>query len=274
MCPAVRDRPGPGRGRRGRLPRAVAVRAWRRCRHRAGHALVHRFVDAAGELLGLGQTLVGEEVGEAAGVPLADRAYLPCVLAAVQLQRDDGRLGFQAGDGVTGDLVAVEAGDRDEGVATVPNRLGPPAPVGRASSTLTRWTASGMASRSTARRWSAAACRETSRPGRVGVPGWATHSTPWILPCSSPSVAAATIGVPAEIRISRRDWESGWFCPRTSSAVMPSSPCVACRVVCGSPGGPTGAAGSPASGPGTSGRWPGCRGRSSTSPDPSGAPSP
>src|SRR5690606_40055210 len=51
----------------------------------------------------------------------------------------------------------------------------------------------------------------------------------------------ATIGVPAEIRISRRDWESGWFCPRTSSAVIALSPCVAwsrvqCRVP--PPGGP------------------------------------
>ena len=80
----------PGRCRRGRLPGAVAVRRARpgRCTERAS-ALGHRLVDAVRELAGLGQALVGEELGEAARVALADGAHLPGALAAVELQRDD-----------------------------------------------------------------------------------------------------------------------------------------------------------------------------------------
>ncbi len=111
-----------------------------------------------------------------------------------------------------------------KGEATAPNRVGPPASSGSASSTVTRCTASGRAPRSTASRCSAAACLDTSSPGSCGDPGWAIHSTPCTVPRSSPSVAPATTGAPAETRISRRVWGKVWFCPRTSSAVIALSP--------------------------------------------------
>lgn len=111
-----------------------------------------------------------------------------------------------------------------KGAATAPNLTGPPTSMGRASSTVTRCTAAGTASRSTASRWSAAACLDTSSPGSWGEPGWAIHSMPCTVPRSSPSVAPATTGVPADTRISRRVWGKVWFCPRTSSAVIALSP--------------------------------------------------
>ncbi|SCD29184.1 hypothetical protein GA0115244_100770 [Streptomyces sp. DvalAA-19] len=182
-----------------------------------------------------------------------------------------------------------------KGAAVAPNLAGPPVPTGRASSTVTRCTVSGRASRSTARRWPAAACRETSRPGSRCAPGWATHSGPRTVPLPSARVAPATTGEPAEIRISRRVWGKVWFCPRTSSAVIALSP----STMCGAPGPercssrrrvppgaaragpglfrsgpPTGAEGWTASGPGTCGRWPGFRGRSSAIRRPRGGPWP
>ncbi len=63
-------------------------------------------------------------------------------------------------------------------------------------------------------------------PGRAGAPGWATQGAPCTVPCSSPSVAPARTGTAAEIRISSLAWDSGWFCPRTSSAVIAVAPCV------------------------------------------------
>lgn len=103
------------RGRR-RLPGAVAVgRARRRGRHRAGQAAHHGLVDLGREPVRLRQALVGEEFGHAARIALADGAHLPGALPPVQLQRDDGRLRVQSGEGESGDLCPVEAGDRDEG---------------------------------------------------------------------------------------------------------------------------------------------------------------
>ncbi len=111
-----------------------------------------------------------------------------------------------------------------EGAVVAPKRAGPAGAGGRASRTATTWAASGSASRSTVSRCSAAACPGTSRPGSAGEAGWATHSGPGTLPSSSPSVAPATSGWPAETRISSRLPDSGRFCPRTSSAVIAASP--------------------------------------------------
>ncbi len=174
-----------------------------------------------------------------------------------------------------------------KGAATAPKRAGPCPADGRASSTLTRCTASGTASRSTASRWSAAACRETSSPGTVGVPGWATRSAPWTLPFSSPSVAP-----PRPVCRPRPGSPGGpgkrVVLPRVSSAVIafpPVSlvrPCHSCvartaapaasartvrdrhRTACSrgrsARASATGPAGWPASGPGRCGRWPGTDG--------------
>ena len=155
------------------------------------------------EPAGLGQALVGEELGEAARVSLADRADLPGALPAVELHGDHGRLRVEAGEGVAGDLGAVETGDGDEGggdgAEAGPGRR---RPAGRASSTLTRCTASGRASRSTARRWSAAACRETSTRAAWGRPGGPPTRRRGPGPARRSRVAPATTGVPAETRIS------------------------------------------------------------------------
>ncbi len=88
-------------------------------------------MDGPREPVGLGQLLVGEELGETARVALADGAHLPGALAPVQLQGDDGGLGLQAGDGVAGDLVAVEVGDGDEGRGHGPEAGRPPAGFGQ-----------------------------------------------------------------------------------------------------------------------------------------------
>lgn len=125
--PAVRRRHGAGgalrhgalvvadRGGRG-LTGAVALGCVGR-RHLDGarEATGDGLVDAGSELRGLGQPLVGQEFGQSARVALADGAHLPGALPPVQLQRDDGGFQVQAGDGVTGHLGAVEAGDGDEG---------------------------------------------------------------------------------------------------------------------------------------------------------------
>ncbi len=95
--PVAVGRPGPGR------------------RHRTGQAAGHRVLDVTGEPTGLGHVLVREQLGETARVPLADGAHLPGALASVQLQGDHGGLGLQAGEREAGDLLAVEAGDGDEG---------------------------------------------------------------------------------------------------------------------------------------------------------------
>lgn len=68
-----------------------------------------------GEGAGLRQALVAEQLGETARVALADGPDLPAALPAVQLQRDDGRLGVQTGEREAGDLRAVGGGDGGEG---------------------------------------------------------------------------------------------------------------------------------------------------------------
>lgn len=127
--------------------------------------------------------------------------------------------------------VEVTAANR---AAVAPNLAGPPPPSGSASSMCTRCARSGRASRSTWKRSPAAACRDTSMPGSAGEPGWAIHSTPRTVPRLSPRVAHARTGAAAVTRISSRLWGKGWFCPRTSSAVIasvPSSVTLRCRVV-------------------------------------------
>ncbi len=168
------------------------------------------------------------------------------------------------------------------GAGIAPKRAGPPG--GRTSTTRSCCTAGPTASRSTAKRCSPAAASGTASPGRAGAAGWASASGPVSRPSSSQAQTRASTAVPAETLISTLRWDRGWFCPRTSSAVIlqPSpvalQPCrsvlfcsglalVRCRSL-------TGAAGSPASGPGRSGRWPGCRGPSSASRRPRATPSP
>lgn len=116
-----------------------------------------------------------------------------------------------------------------KGAAVAPKWAGPPLPSGSASSTFTWCTASGTASRSMVNRGASVACGDTSTPGSVGAPGCAIHSSRTV-PRSSAQVVQATTGWPADTRISRRAWGKGWFCPRTSSAVIASVPSVLCGV--------------------------------------------
>lgn len=96
---------------------AVGGDAWRR--HGAGESPRHRVGHLVREPPCLGGVPAGEEVGEERGEParvaLADRAHLPGVLSAVELQDDHRGLAVQSGDGVVGDLGAVRRGHRDVG---------------------------------------------------------------------------------------------------------------------------------------------------------------
>lgn len=183
-----------------------------------------------GELVGLGQALVVEEVGEATGVPLSDGAHLPGVLAAVELQGDDGGLGLQAGDGVAGDLGTVEAGDGDERGGDGAEAGGAPDP-GRQGEQHTD-TVDGF-------RHGVQVHRETMVGGRLpgdleaGQGRGARVGHPF--DAVDPALLVAERGGGHDRRAGRDpDLQTGLgervVLPRTSSAVMPSSPCVSCRV--------------------------------------------
>ncbi|CAM5671357.1 hypothetical protein SCALM49S_08949 [Streptomyces californicus] len=103
-------------GRARRVPYAVAVGGAGRGRgHGAGQAPGHGLLDGAGQCGGVAHALVGEQVREPARVPLPHGPDLPGVLATVELQGADRRLGVEAGERERGDLLAVEPGDGDEG---------------------------------------------------------------------------------------------------------------------------------------------------------------
>ncbi|GAA1165058.1 hypothetical protein GCM10009654_22440 [Streptomyces hebeiensis] len=53
---------------------------------------------------------------------------------------------------------------------------------------------------------------------------------PWTAPQASPSETQGTNGAPAVTRISSRVPGKGWFCPRTSSAVIAPVPLVTIRM--------------------------------------------
>lgn len=109
-----RGREGVGRARR--VPYAVAVGGAGRGRgHGAGQAPGHGLLDGAGQCGGVAHALVGEQVREPARVPLPHGPDLPGVLATVELQGADRRLGVEAGERERGNLLAVEPGDGDEG---------------------------------------------------------------------------------------------------------------------------------------------------------------
>ncbi len=293
--PAVRGhrwyRPGLGRGAAlvraegggRRLPGAVAVRRARRGRlHRAGQPLGHRVVDAAGELPGLRQTLVGEEFGEAARVALADGAHLPGALPAVQLQGDDGRLGVQAGDGVAGDLGAVEAGDGDErgGQGAETDRARPAGGQGEQHADAVDGLRHGVqVHREAVVGGGLPGDFETRLGGRARV-GHPLHAV-------DPAGLVAERGRGHDRRAGRDpDLETDLgerviLPPHQLGRHRLRPPVSLCGVVCRSPAPVVRvppvlreAGGWTASGPGRYGRWPGCPGPSSSSPNPSGAPSP
>lgn len=263
-------------GGRGRLPGAVTVgRTRRRRRHRPGQALDHGVVDAGRESVRLRQALVGEEFGEAARVALAHGAHLPRALPPVQLQRDDGRLRVQAGDGVGRDLGAVEAGDRDEGGrdraeadrpadargqreqhADPVHRRGHGVQVHREAVVGRRLPGDLQAGQ---RRYTG-----------VGHPLDAGDLAALVAECGNRHDRPAGRDPDLEADLGERVVLS----PHQLGRHRLSSPCVACGVVLGAAGRPTARAGWRASGPGRCGRWPARRGPSCSSPRRPGAPSP
>ncbi len=299
LLPAVRRRYGAGRalgcgaalvraeGGGGRLPGAVAVGgAGRRCLHGAGEALRDRLVDAARELRGLGQALVGEEFGQAAGVSLAHGAHLPGALPPVELQRDHGRLGRQAGDGVAGDLLAVQTGHGDERGrrGTEP---GGPGGARRGGQGDQHTDAVDRV------RHGVQIHREPVVGGRLpghletGLGGGARVGHP--PRPADPAVLVAERGRGHDRRAGRDpDLQTGLgervvLPPHQlgrhrlrppASRVMDRVPLTGPATGPVSPRMPRGPAGSPASGPGRCGRWPGCPGPSSSSPSRRGAPWP
>lgn len=286
---------GPGHGA---VVRPVGRGGGRRGRYRTGQSARHRLVNGRRELVGLGQLLVGEQLGEAARVALADGAHLPRSLAPVELQGDDGGLGLQAGDGVAGDLVAVEVRDGDEGGGDgpEPGRALPAGGQGEQHADTVHGVRHGVqVHRETVVGGGLPGDLQARQGGRTGVdhpfdavdravlvaergPGHDRRTgrdpdletSPGKRVVLSPRQLGRHRLSPCVIRLPPARRHAGEAGPARGTGRFVSG---CCGPDCRGPAA-TGPAGSPASGPGRCGRWPACRWRSSTSPGPRGAPWP